>query len=552
LIAENVRGVTQPIVFALLLLGLSFSSCLGTRQQEPPPTEPEPVLLPPPPKPAPKPEPPAKPVPAQDVTTGNPLVKVRLFHGAATASVTTSSELLAVAAGKELPLPPGNWRFLRTGMQRPVQQYHVFSKTFRPGEELQRDVYMNEWRGKGYEAQAVLRGDRYAAGGGRILDGRQYWISLARAATQAEAQLIVNRLETQGAWAWVRAETLRPGTGTVSVRNEAGQESASLTLPLTLRCETPVAVKSGERSGKYSGAIELWVEPDGSLGVYETLPMEDYLAGVLPAEMPASWPAGALKAQAVSARSDVLQHLGFKHILEGYHFTNSEGDRVYGGFGGRQASTDAAVAETRGQILMHSGRIVPAVFSSNCGGWTESNENVWSSPPDMALRGVSDLSSAADKGNPSADIGGWLGRRPPAYCGTDEKGYRWTRRYTAAQLDGLVNRFHKVGSVRSIEPGERGVSGRLKSVKITGSQGVATVRKELPIRQVFGDLPSAVLIIKVERGSTGPVAWTFVGGGRGHGVGLCQYGARGMALQGYGHDAILAHYFVGSALETVR
>ncbi|MDZ4861445.1 MAG: hypothetical protein SGI88_20930, partial [Candidatus Hydrogenedentes bacterium] len=84
------------------------------------------------------------------------------------------------------------------------------------------------------------------------------------------------------------------------------------------------------------------------------------------------------------------------------------------------------------------------------------------------------------------------------------------------------------------------------------TQGSVTIRKELPIRQAFGDLPSAVLIIKVELGQTGPTAWIFTGGGRGHGVGLCQHGARGMALKGFRHDAIVAHYFSGSALETVQ
>jgi SpoIID/LytB domain protein len=362
---------------------------------------------------------------------------------------------------------------------------------------------------------------------------------------------MVKRLESQGAWAWVRVETLRPGSGAVSIRAE-GREIGACALPLTLRGDAPIAIKAGSKDGRYAGTIELWVEPDSSIGVYETLPMEEYLAGVLPAEMPSSWPVEALEAQAVTARSDVLEHLGFKHILEGYHFTNSEGDRVYAGAGGRYPSTDAAVANTRGKVLVAGGRIVPAVFSADCGGWTENNENVWSSPPNAALRGISDISNPADASDPSKGIGPWLGRRVPAYCSADEKGYRWSRRIGAVQLAGLVNRQYAVGDIISIQAGERGVSGRLKSVTVKGTKGSAVIRKELPIRQAFGDLPSAMLIIKEERGPSGPVAWIFTGGGRGHGVGLCQHGARGMALKGFGHDAIVTHYFSGSRLVTVR
>lgn len=486
-----------------------------------------------------------------DASPGNPPVKVRLFHGLPAVTIRSDGEMQVESAEKRTPLAPGTWQFLKMQVTPPRQRYHVFSKTFRPGEEAAMQVYLAEWKSKGYDAEAVLRGDRYGTTDGRVLDGRQFWISLARAATEPEAQQIVKRLEALNTWAWVRVETTQPGSGVVSLRL-GGRPIAQLALPLTVRGDRPVTIASSSREGQYAGAIALSVEPDSTLGVYETLPMEDYLAGVLPAEMPSTWPTEALEAQAVTARSDVLEHLGFKHILEGFHFTNGESDRVYAGFGGRLPSTDAAIANTRGQVIVSDGRMVPAVFSSNCGGWTENNENVWSSPPNGALRGVPDLSDPSDKSDPSANIVDWLGRRPAAYCAADEKGFRWSKRVGAEQLSGLVNQKYTVGRIISIQSGERGVSGRLEWVKVTGTKGSAAIRKELPIRQAFGDLPSSMLIIKEERGPSGPVAWVFTGGGRGHGVGLCQHGARGMALQGFGHDAIVTQYFSGSSLATVQ
>lgn len=116
----------------------------------------------------------------------------------------------------------------------------------------------------------------------------------------------------------------------------------------------------------------------------------------------------------------------------------------------------------------------------------------------------------------------------------------------------LVNEKHKVGTVQRIELGERGVSGRLKWVRIHGDKGTATIKKELPIRQLFGTLPSAMFIIDEGKGANGQNGFTFIGGGRGHGVGLCQYGARGMAEAGHRYGAILRHYYAGSTVVKVK
>lgn len=474
---------------------------------------------------------------------------VQLAYGAASVTIECSTEMHATADGVEVPIPAGQWRFVRTAMQRPVQRFHVFAKSFRPDEREAMNTYIREWSARRYSPQSVLRGDVYTTVDGRTLDGREYWISLARASTESEAKTIIRQLEALSTWAWPAAETLSAGAGTVSARAASGQQLGSLPIPLRLTGDTPITVTSGAKSGSYSGAIELRVEPDGSLGVYETLPMEEYLAGVLPSEMPALWPVEALKAQAITARSDILSHLGYKHLLEGYHFTNGQGDRVYAGLRNRHPASDAAVQATRGQVLVQNGRIVAAVFSSNCGGWTEDNDVVWSGPPNPSLRAVSDLKSG---GLSPGDPARWVTGRPPAYCSGDEKGFRWVRHVTAAELSRSVNKYHPIGPVLRIEPGDRGPGGRLKSITVRGANSTATIRKELPIRQALGDLPSAVLIIKEERGPAGPISWTFLGAGRGHGVGLCQHGARGMALDGHSCEAIVRHYFSGAALAVVR
>ena len=162
----------------------------------------------------------------------------------------------------------------------------------------------------------------------------------------------------------------------------------------------------------------------------ERLPVESYLQGVLPAEMPPLWPIEALKAQAVAARSEVLASLATKHRLEGFDFCGVEHCRAYAGNGGHSERTDAAVRATRGQILVQGNRIVPAVFASNCGGWTEDNETAWRAPPDAALRGIGDGAGGRRKGAPSeAGVEHWLKSPPESYCSGDEKYFRWTRTY---------------------------------------------------------------------------------------------------------------------------
>ena len=106
--------------------------------------------------------------------------------------------------------------------------------------------------------------------------------------------------------------------------------------------------------------------------------------------------------------------------------------------------------------------------------------------------------------------------------------------------------------MRRVELGDRGASGRLKWIRVYGDKGDATIKKELPIRQLFGSLPSAMFIIDEVKGAKGQTEFLFTGGGRGHGVGLCQYGARGMAQAGQSYGAILRHYYAGSTVAKVK
>src|SRR5690606_37706144 len=221
----------------------------------------------------------------------------------------------------------------------------------------------------------------------------------------------------------------------------------------------------------YAGRIEIRVDAQAKLEVIERVALDRYLQGVLPAEMPALWPIEALKAQAVAARSEVIFNAAKTHHFEGVDFCALEHCRAYGAESLRAESTDAAIAATRGEVITHNGKVVPTVFSANCGGWTEDNDAVWSGPPQPALRATPDFAPDPRARTQSPGGGGaaaFLATPPDAYCRADTDYFRWERTYTASEITAHVNKHHNIGAVMNIELGERAPGGRLKWVKVIG------------------------------------------------------------------------------------
>ena len=127
---------------------------------------------------------------------------------------------------------------------------------------------------------------------------------------------------------------------------------------------------------------------NGLLTVINYIDLEDYLKGVIPYEMPASWPLQAHQAQAMAARTFAVRRLGF-HEARGFDLSNSDFCQVYRGMHGATDRTNQSVTSTRGQIILHNGRPIEAVYHSSSGGATENSENIWISAVPY-LRGVVD------------------------------------------------------------------------------------------------------------------------------------------------------------------
>ncbi len=304
---------------------------------------------------------------------------------------------------------------------------------------------------------------------------------------------------------------------------------------------------AGREDRAYRGEIEFLSPPEGgSFTVINDVPLEEYLYSVVPSEMPASWPAAALQAQAVAARSYTL-HPRRRFLTQGFDLQSSVLSAFYRGVTGEHPRTTAAVEATRGAVLMDGTVPLDAVYSANTAGYTESSESVWGSR--TALVSVSDPAlPALTPLRSTRAVYDWIQNSPGSYSGAAPfafpAAYRWSLFVAPEDISRrLENAGTPVGLVERIIPGIRGVSGRVEEVTVIGSEGTTVVRRDV-IRSRLGGLRSNLFLVSPVLRKDGTVeSFFFQGAGWGHGVGMCQTGAAGMAAEGWDYVRILQHYY---------
>ncbi len=302
---------------------------------------------------------------------------------------------------------------------------------------------------------------------------------------------------------------------------------------------------AGTEDRMYRGVIELAVRAEG-LTVVNELPVEEYLYSVLPSEMPSSWPAAALRAQAVAARSYTMANLG-RFASRGFDLLGNVFSAAYRGMLAETPAVRAAVDDTRGLVLMDGEKPLAAYYSANCGGHTETTAVVWGFESGLPAAADPRLDAGAFP-LPPDDLARWLAERPVTYCShprySSRSAYRWQLWVGREEIEARIGR--DLGSVTGIEPLGRGRSGRIPAVRVRGTAGELIVRGD-SIRWSLGGLRSNLFTVEPSLGAGGlPEYFVFTGGGWGHGVGMCQSGAAGMAAEGRTTEQILAHYY-GSA-----
>lgn len=273
---------------------------------------------------------------------------------------------------------------------------------------------------------------------------------------------------------------------------------------------------------RYRGSLELRHRGAGLTAV-NIVPVDDYLLSVVPEEMPTDWPAEALKAQSVAARSFALKSRG-RHAAEGYDLCTTTHCQLYKGIASEKTASTAAVRATRGEVLTYGGQPIEALFHTDSGGMTESSEDVWGSHVPY-LHAVRDTP---------------LGTMP------------WAKTMSTAALEQkLAAKGHNIGRLRAIELSplaigraakDRTASGRVKAMTVTGTKGSVTL-SGTAWRSLLG-LKSTLFSAKLAKDTV-----TFTGFGAGHGLGISQWGAKRLAETGRSYADILHHYYTGVTLQ---
>ncbi|TVR69186.1 MAG: SpoIID/LytB domain-containing protein [Spirochaetaceae bacterium] len=280
--------------------------------------------------------------------------------------------------------------------------------------------------------------------------------------------------------------------------------------------------------------------------------VEEYLYSVVPSEMPASWPEAALEAQAVAARSYTL-HRRTRFHARGFDLQSSVVSAYYRGVTGEHPRTTRAVEATRGRVLSEGRGTLDAVYSANAAGYTEASESVWGFA--TSLVSVSDPQlPPLGEGRSPAEVYRWILDRPDSFSGHPDfasaSAYRWSLLVAREDIERrLASAGTAVGDVVRIVPGPRGITGRVESVRVIGTEGETVVNRDA-IRSRLGGLRSNLFVLAPryaqEDGAPParlPLHFYFEGAGWGHGVGMCQTGAAGMAAEGHSSAEILAHYY---------
>jgi stage II sporulation protein D len=322
----------------------------------------------------------------------------------------------------------------------------------------------------------------------------------------------------------------------------------------------------------YRGEVLLNSYSSSGINVVNRVNIEEYLYGVVGSEMPSNWPIEALKAQAVVSRTYAVKNKGcFRG--SGFDVGCGTDSQVYGGLQSEAESVRKAVDETCGQMLFFNGELISSYFHSSSGGYTEGSENVWSTPLPYLIPTKDEYSL----GSPYD---------------------QWQKQFSIQEAEGILkSRGYSITRIRSVRPEETSQSGRVTVLRVIGEKGDIILKKQ-EIRDVF-QLSSTLFSVSTgsnlslvdgqgkvwpagsfdlslisdkgtieKRNDLGHVAicsqyqekvvnintsgFEFTGSGYGHGVGMSQWGARGMALAGNNYLEILQHYYQNTEVKSFQ
>ncbi len=449
-----------------------------------------------------------------------------------------------------------------------VPSYHVDYESFPTAEEAQ--LALSNLKANGIDAFTAYYNSKFHTMSGNYKNNN-------------DALWAAENLAVKGTVAVVSDTALRLVDSLGTTLFIADDKSFGITVfPKNYEYSNSIISISGSAKGTYRGGFECRELTNGEITVVNIVPVEAYLYSVVCREMSPSWEVEALKAQAVCARNFALGRINY-HKQYGFDVCRTVCCQAYSNTADQSANVHTAVDETRGELLFYNDTLVQAVYSSSMGKRTESVENVWGTP----------FPYLVSVENPYEDT-------ENIYNG------KWTKSLTKARATEIMkSRGYNVGDVTSITVLERTPADGVLKLQVSGTTGSKIFERE-SCRTIFGEatysqrytvtlggqavypsigvydgntriassLGSVTVLdgngkaIKINKTScatdgktkkqytvtaTSGDANTFIfsGEGWGHGVGMSQYGAKGMAVAGFDYKEILTHYYKGTHIEKV-
>jgi len=324
-------------------------------------------------------------------------------------------------------------------------------------------------------------------------------------------------------------DTIQQGRRLPLLAVRAVQEGIALgdvVLPVfgvRIQPESDAAISLNGR--RLRGTLEIVRQKDLTLLIVNHIGLEDYLRGVLSKEAPDYWPAEALKAIAIAARTYAVYQRFTKSAGE-FDVTGDVMSQDYGGKTAEKTATTRAVKATAGLVLASEGTIFPAFYHSTCGGMTEH------------ARVMGDFDLAPLRGGVAC-----------AFC-TASPFAQWRRRITKADLNWALRKspHGTIGAIQDLQVTKRTASGRAAEVTLVGARRTLRLTG-YDFRALLGfDVIRSPLVTVAPLGD----GFLIMGRGWGHGVGMCQWGAAGLARRGLSAREILAWYYPGAELITLN
>lgn len=308
--------------------------------------------------------------------------------------------------------------------------------------------------------------------------------------------------------------------GSLAIKREAPDRvlvnGKNRDLPIRLSPRNDVIYLNGK---PFRGTLEV-AEGKGGLMVVNELYLESYLVGIINNEISSKWPADVIKTQAIIARTYAI-HQRRTRPKDRYHVEGTVMGQVYSGAGKEDAAALKAVKETAGEILTFDGEPALTVYHSNAGGMTEASSNIWFRDYPYLKPVESPYDETAPK-------------------------FEWEFTLPGSSLRELLSAAgYRIGDPDEIRPLDKTASGRVRFLSIVDANGGGVKVSGEDLRRIIGysTLKSTMFEVGKDNG-----VFVFKGRGAGHGVGLSQWGAKGMAENGYSYKEILKHYYPGTDL----